>query len=183
MKDKVKNLKHGGLAQTRILNERDETESFRLWMRCPVGFLPISNKFGRRGRWTEDEIGEKSCSASDEMSSGSDKVQQKDATLQHNCIAEKMFDLVKSTKFSLKTIVVASILTHMVFHPDGLNAYLNAYFRVLSVYGIFTENIENVKNMIGVLQCKREGFIQEVEDEVGKGCNIHGSLEVNKVPA
>ncbi|KAL2507743.1 Uncharacterized protein Fot_31390 [Forsythia ovata] len=26
-------------------------------MRCPVGFLPISNKFGRGGRWTDDEIG------------------------------------------------------------------------------------------------------------------------------
>ncbi|KAL2550374.1 Uncharacterized protein Fot_07038 [Forsythia ovata] len=34
-----------------------------------------------------------------------------------------------------------------------------------------------------VYECKREGFIEEVEDEVGKGCNIHGSLEVNKVPA
>ncbi|KAL2501586.1 MFS domain-containing protein [Forsythia ovata] len=32
-----------------------------------------------------------------------------------------------------------------------LNAYLNTYFRVLSVYGIFIENVENVKHMIGVL--------------------------------
>ncbi|CAI0448495.1 unnamed protein product [Linum tenue] len=30
-------------------------------------------------------------------------------------------------------------------------------------------------------QCKREGFIQQVKEEVGEGCNIHGSLEVNKV--
>ncbi|RAL49469.1 hypothetical protein DM860_012902 [Cuscuta australis] len=30
-------------------------------------------------------------------------------------------------------------------------------------------------------QCKREGFIQKVKDEEGEGCNIHGSLEVNKV--
>ncbi|CAN0874949.1 Endoplasmic reticulum-Golgi intermediate compartment protein 3 [Linum grandiflorum] len=30
-------------------------------------------------------------------------------------------------------------------------------------------------------QCKREGFIQQVNEEVGEGCNIHGSLEVNKV--
>ncbi|WRX14505.1 Endoplasmic reticulum vesicle transporter [Theobroma cacao] len=30
-------------------------------------------------------------------------------------------------------------------------------------------------------QCKREGFIQRVKDEDGEGCNIHGSLEVNKV--
>ncbi|CAI9781775.1 unnamed protein product [Fraxinus pennsylvanica] len=30
-------------------------------------------------------------------------------------------------------------------------------------------------------QCKREGFIQKVKDEVGEGCNIQGSLEVNKV--
>lgn len=32
-----------------------------------------------------------------------------------------------------------------------------------------------------VFQCKREGFIQRVKDEDGEGCNIHGSLEVNKV--
>jgi hypothetical protein len=30
-------------------------------------------------------------------------------------------------------------------------------------------------------QCKREGFIQKIKDEEGEGCNIHGSLEVNKV--
>ncbi|CAN1324708.1 Endoplasmic reticulum-Golgi intermediate compartment protein 3, partial [Linum perenne] len=30
-------------------------------------------------------------------------------------------------------------------------------------------------------QCQREGFIQQVNEEVGEGCNIHGSLEVNKV--
>lgn len=30
-------------------------------------------------------------------------------------------------------------------------------------------------------QCKREGYIQRVKDEEGEGCNIHGSLEVNKV--
>ncbi|KAL2254412.1 UNVERIFIED_CONTAM: Endoplasmic reticulum-Golgi intermediate compartment protein 3 [Sesamum indicum] len=30
-------------------------------------------------------------------------------------------------------------------------------------------------------QCKREGFVQKVKEEVGEGCNIHGSLEVNKV--
>ncbi|XP_038681806.1 endoplasmic reticulum-Golgi intermediate compartment protein 3-like [Tripterygium wilfordii] len=30
-------------------------------------------------------------------------------------------------------------------------------------------------------QCKREGFIQKVKDEEGEGCNIVGSLEVNKV--
>ncbi|KAL2538830.1 Chaperone J-domain superfamily [Forsythia ovata] len=137
-------------------SERDETESFRLWMRCPVGFLPISNKFGRSGPWREDEIGRRvvrlrmrcpvgrvfqSPTNSDNMVGGeryeiekrggrqrlllrigmktggarvsnktfdfanwdakatlcihTDKVQQKDATLQQNCIAEKVFDLVK----------------------------------------------------------------------------------------
>ncbi|XP_059653327.1 uncharacterized protein LOC132300320 [Cornus florida] len=30
-------------------------------------------------------------------------------------------------------------------------------------------------------QCKREGFVQKIKDEEGEGCNIHGSLEVNKV--
>ncbi|XP_048424721.1 endoplasmic reticulum-Golgi intermediate compartment protein 3-like isoform X2 [Pyrus x bretschneideri] len=30
-------------------------------------------------------------------------------------------------------------------------------------------------------QCEREGFIQKVKDEDGEGCNIEGSLEVNKV--
>lgn len=30
-------------------------------------------------------------------------------------------------------------------------------------------------------QCKREGFVQKIKDEAGEGCNIHGSLEVNKV--
>ncbi|XP_031116717.1 uncharacterized protein LOC116020381 [Ipomoea triloba] len=31
------------------------------------------------------------------------------------------------------------------------------------------------------LKCKRECFIQKIKDEEGEGCNIHGSLEVNKV--
>lgn len=31
------------------------------------------------------------------------------------------------------------------------------------------------------IQCKREGFVQKIKDEEGEGCNIHGSLEVNKV--
>ncbi|EXB55308.1 hypothetical protein L484_017219 [Morus notabilis] len=30
-------------------------------------------------------------------------------------------------------------------------------------------------------QCKREGFVQNIKDEEGEGCNIEGSLEVNKV--
>uniref|UniRef100_A0A5B6ZN21 Putative endoplasmic reticulum-Golgi intermediate compartment protein 3 n=1 Tax=Davidia involucrata TaxID=16924 RepID=A0A5B6ZN21_DAVIN len=30
-------------------------------------------------------------------------------------------------------------------------------------------------------QCKREGFIQKIKGEEGEGCNIHGSLVVNKV--
>ncbi|KAF9687300.1 hypothetical protein SADUNF_Sadunf02G0079200 [Salix dunnii] len=30
-------------------------------------------------------------------------------------------------------------------------------------------------------QCKREGFLQRIKDEEGKGCNIYGFLEVNKV--
>lgn len=36
-------------------------------------------------------------------------------------------------------------------------------------------------NMDLIDQCKREGFIQKIKDEEGEGCNIHGSLEVNKV--
>ncbi|KAK1418284.1 hypothetical protein QVD17_27427 [Tagetes erecta] len=30
-------------------------------------------------------------------------------------------------------------------------------------------------------QCKREGFVKRVKDEEGEGCNLYGSLEVNKV--
>ncbi|KAK7274661.1 hypothetical protein RIF29_15757 [Crotalaria pallida] len=30
-------------------------------------------------------------------------------------------------------------------------------------------------------QCKREGYVQKLKDEEGEGCNVHGSLEVNKV--
>ncbi|KAH7331842.1 hypothetical protein KP509_20G053000 [Ceratopteris richardii] len=30
-------------------------------------------------------------------------------------------------------------------------------------------------------QCKREGWLQKIKDEEGEGCNIYGSLEVNKV--
>lgn len=30
-------------------------------------------------------------------------------------------------------------------------------------------------------QCKREGFVQQVKEEDGEGCNLHGFLEVNKV--
>ncbi|XP_057421750.1 uncharacterized protein LOC130715649 [Lotus japonicus] len=36
-------------------------------------------------------------------------------------------------------------------------------------------------NMDLIDQCEREGFVQKVKDEEGEGCNIHGSLEVNKV--
>ncbi|XP_050211965.1 uncharacterized protein LOC126662119 [Mercurialis annua] len=36
-------------------------------------------------------------------------------------------------------------------------------------------------NMDMIDQCKREGFIQKVKDEEGEGCNMYGSLEVNKV--
>ncbi|KAG9158442.1 hypothetical protein Leryth_013175 [Lithospermum erythrorhizon] len=38
-----------------------------------------------------------------------------------------------------------------------------------------------MSDMEGIDQCKREGFIQKVKDEEGEGCNIHGSLEVNRV--
>ncbi|KAG6406784.1 hypothetical protein SASPL_134395 [Salvia splendens] len=30
-------------------------------------------------------------------------------------------------------------------------------------------------------QCQREGFVQQVNEEEGEGCNIHGSLVVNRV--
>ncbi|CAM6019437.1 unnamed protein product [Sphagnum balticum] len=30
-------------------------------------------------------------------------------------------------------------------------------------------------------QCKREGFLQKIKEEEGEGCNVYGSLEVNKV--
>nr|XP_043630864.1 endoplasmic reticulum-Golgi intermediate compartment protein 3-like [Erigeron canadensis] len=30
-------------------------------------------------------------------------------------------------------------------------------------------------------QCKREGFVQRIKAEEGEGCNLYGSLEVNKV--
>ncbi|XP_078444421.1 uncharacterized protein LOC144713646 isoform X2 [Wolffia australiana] len=30
-------------------------------------------------------------------------------------------------------------------------------------------------------QCKREGFLQRIKDEVGEGCNVYGFLEVKKV--
>ncbi|KAG9451546.1 hypothetical protein H6P81_011511 [Aristolochia fimbriata] len=30
-------------------------------------------------------------------------------------------------------------------------------------------------------QCKREGFLQQIKEEEGEGCNIYGYLEVNKV--
>ncbi|KAK8558779.1 hypothetical protein V6N13_098417 [Hibiscus sabdariffa] len=30
-------------------------------------------------------------------------------------------------------------------------------------------------------QCKREGFFERIKQEDGEGCNIHGSLEVNRV--
>lgn len=36
-------------------------------------------------------------------------------------------------------------------------------------------------NMDLIDQCKREGFIQKIKDEVGEGCNIQGALEVNRV--
>ncbi|KAE8715423.1 GDSL esterase/lipase [Hibiscus syriacus] len=32
-----------------------------------------------------------------------------------------------------------------------------------------------------LFQCKREGFLQKIKDEEGEGCNIYGSLEVNKL--
>ncbi|RYR59527.1 hypothetical protein Ahy_A05g025420 [Arachis hypogaea] len=30
-------------------------------------------------------------------------------------------------------------------------------------------------------QCQREGYVQRIKDEEGEGCNIHGSLQINKV--
>eukprot|EP00246_Nothoceros_aenigmaticus_P009149 TRINITY_DN24484_c0_g1_i1.p1 TRINITY_DN24484_c0_g1~~TRINITY_DN24484_c0_g1_i1.p1 ORF type:complete len:386 (-),score=50.80 TRINITY_DN24484_c0_g1_i1:56-1213(-) len=30
-------------------------------------------------------------------------------------------------------------------------------------------------------QCKREGFMQKIKEQEGEGCNVYGSLEVNKV--
>nr|APR63575.1 hypothetical protein [Populus tomentosa] len=36
-------------------------------------------------------------------------------------------------------------------------------------------------NMDLIDQCKREGFVQMIKDEEGEGCNINGSLEVNRV--
>ncbi|KAF9690157.1 hypothetical protein SADUNF_Sadunf01G0166600 [Salix dunnii] len=36
-------------------------------------------------------------------------------------------------------------------------------------------------NMDLIDQCKREGFVQMIKDEKGEGCNINGSLEVNRV--
>ncbi|KAJ4844114.1 hypothetical protein Tsubulata_045374 [Turnera subulata] len=38
-----------------------------------------------------------------------------------------------------------------------------------------------VTNVDLIDQCKREGFVQKIKDEEGEGCNINGSLEVNKV--
>ncbi|KAF9610339.1 hypothetical protein IFM89_022009 [Coptis chinensis] len=37
-----------------------------------------------------------------------------------------------------------------------------------------------IVNLTGGM-CKREGFLQKIKDEVGEGCNVYGSLEVNKV--
>ncbi|KAK7400306.1 hypothetical protein VNO78_11511 [Psophocarpus tetragonolobus] len=36
-------------------------------------------------------------------------------------------------------------------------------------------------NMDLIDQCQREGYVQRVKDEEGEGCNIQGSIEVNKV--
>ncbi|KAG5040580.1 hypothetical protein AAZX31_05G109000 [Glycine max] len=36
-------------------------------------------------------------------------------------------------------------------------------------------------NMDLIDQCQREGYVQRVKDEEGEGCNLQGSLEVNKV--
>ncbi|MED6217229.1 hypothetical protein PIB30_015789 [Stylosanthes scabra] len=39
----------------------------------------------------------------------------------------------------------------------------------------FPENVDLID------QCHREGYVQRVKDEEGEGCNIHGSLQINKV--
>ncbi|XVE49571.1 hypothetical protein DITRI_Ditri01bG0092300 [Diplodiscus trichospermus] len=38
-----------------------------------------------------------------------------------------------------------------------------------------------ITNVDLIDQCKREGFFQRIKDEDGEGCNIHGSLDVNRV--
>lgn len=38
-----------------------------------------------------------------------------------------------------------------------------------------------VTNPDSMDQCKREGWLQKIKDEEGEGCNVYGSLEVNKV--
>lgn len=35
--------------------------------------------------------------------------------------------------------------------------------------------------MCFAFQCTREGFFQKIKDEEGEGCNIFGSLEVNRI--
>ncbi|KAI3496242.1 hypothetical protein L1887_38597 [Cichorium endivia] len=35
--------------------------------------------------------------------------------------------------------------------------------------------------VVSLYQCKREGFAQKIKDKEGEGCNIYGSVEVNKV--
>ncbi|KAH9611460.1 hypothetical protein KSS87_009110 [Heliosperma pusillum] len=48
-----------------------------------------------------------------------------------------------------------------------------------------TESADGCNHMASDVQlyvsCKREGFLQKIKEEEGEGCNIYGSLEVNKV--
>jgi hypothetical protein len=34
---------------------------------------------------------------------------------------------------------------------------------------------------VNTFQCKREGFLQKIKEEDGEGCQVFGTLEVNKV--
>ncbi|KAG0479992.1 hypothetical protein HPP92_010623 [Vanilla planifolia] len=38
-----------------------------------------------------------------------------------------------------------------------------------------------ISSMELVDQCKREGYLQKIQEEQGEGCNIHGFVDVNKV--
>ena len=71
----------------------------------------------------------------------------------------------------------------MAHYRSGLDSHLlNTFTPKFGQFLMFMWHYFDINHQCAFcLQCEREGFIQKIKDEDGEGCNIEGSLAVNKV--
>lgn len=103
------------------------------------------------------------------------------------CLPKHMW-LVRWIWFHCNILWTWSLSPHFVVLDRNLKT-INKVCLTMSVPYLFIIQSPLWRRLIKLLtwcddidiQCKREGFVQKIKDEEGEGCNIHGSLEVNKV--